>query len=342
MAAIRDEQSLLDLVRAIHERIRARVLAAAGAGTAEALSAVAGHHAGDTIYAVDRLTEDALVEGFAELAREWPCLLVAEGLGTDGRALLPAGTPADRVEIVVIVDPIDGTRGFMYGKRPAWILTGVAPLPPGGRPPTLADIRLAVQTEIPLAKQHLADTVWAVAGAGVAAERWDRISGARQPLALRPSQAPDLAHGFASLAKFFPGTRAELAAIDDALVARLLGPPPPGAALVFDDQYLCSGGQLYELASGHDRFVADLRPLLAPVMRARGDNPALCAHPYDLCTELCAREAGVVVTDPAGRPLAAPLDVDSDVAWVGYANRRLADTVGPALRAELAARGLAA
>ena len=27
---------------------------------------------------------------------------------------------------VIIVDPIDGTRGLMYQKRPAWILTGVA------------------------------------------------------------------------------------------------------------------------------------------------------------------------------------------------------------------------
>ena len=42
----------------------------------------------------------------------------------------------------------------MYQKRPAWILTGVAP---GPGPSTLADIELAVQTEIPLVKQHLCD-----------------------------------------------------------------------------------------------------------------------------------------------------------------------------------------
>ena len=59
--------------------------------------------------------------------------------------------------------------------------------------------------------------------------------------------------------------------------------------------------------AGHDRFVADLRPLFE---RRRPGGAALCCHPYDLCTELIARELGVVVTDEHGRQLAAPLDVD--------------------------------
>ena len=59
--------------------------------------------------------------------------------------------------------------------------------------------------------------------------------------------------------------------------------------------------------AGHDRFVADLRPLFE---RRRAGGAALCCHPYDLCTELIARELGVLVTDEHGRPLAAPLDVD--------------------------------
>jgi hypothetical protein len=110
--------------------------------------------------------------------------------------------------------------------------------------------------------------------------------------------------------------------------------------LVFDDEYLSSGGQLYELCVGHDRWTADLRPLLQPARRAAGRAPIFCAHPYDLACELIAREAGVVVTDPRGGPLAAPLDVTSDVGWVGFANAELARTVGGALAAELRARGL--
>jgi hypothetical protein len=340
---IRDEVALLASLREIHAEIRDEVVAACARSSAADLAAPTGHQAGDVVYAVDRVSEQVLLQRFARLAEEWPCLLIAEGLGQTGRRLLPAGIEESDAEIVVIVDPIDGTRGLMYQKRPAWILTGVAPRPAGGVPATLADIRLAVQTEIPLLKQHLADVAWAVAGEGAAAERVDRLTGVRTPLALRPSGATTLAHGFGGLAKFFAGTRGALADIDDALVDRLMaGAAGDGEALVFDDQYISTGGQLYELMAGHDRFVADVRPLLIPGLRARGARSPLCAHPYDLATELVAREAGVVVTDPSGAPLRAPLDVSTDVAWVGFANPALASAVGDALRVELQARGLLA
>ena len=91
------------------------------------------------------------------------------------------------------------------------------------------------------------------------------------------------------ISRFFPGIRAELAAIDDEVVAAVLGPPQPGKAQLFEDQYISTGGQLYELMAGHDRFVADLRPLFE---RRRAGGAALCCHPYDLCTELIARELG--------------------------------------------------
>jgi hypothetical protein len=59
---------------------------------------------------------------------------------------------------------------------------------------------------------------------------------------------------------------------------------------LLEDQYLSSGGQLYELISGRDRFIADLRPLMEPLLNRRGLMLGICAHPYDLCTELIARE----------------------------------------------------
>jgi hypothetical protein len=224
----------------------------------------------------------------------------------------------------------------MYQKRPGWILTGVAP---GPGPCTLADIELAVQTEIPLVKQHLSDQVWAVRGHGVSALRVNRLTGEERPLELHPSTATTISHGFAMVSRFFPGNRAELAAIDDEIVMEMLGPPQPGRAQAFEDQYICSGGQLYELMAGHDRFVADLRPLFE---RRRPGGAALCCHPYDLCTELIAREIGVTVTDELGRPLAAPLDVASDVCWVGYANSTLKARIEPHLQQALARRGLLA
>jgi hypothetical protein len=338
---IRDEAGLLVCLREIHDEIRDQVVAACARASAAELAAPIGRQAGDVIYAVDRVSEQVLLRRFARLAQEWPCLLIAEGLGETGRRLLPSGIEESAAEIVVIVDPIDGTRGLMYQKRPAWILTGVAPAPAAGVPATLADVRLALQTEIPVLKQNLADVVWAIAGQGAAAERIDRLTGARTPLALRPSGATTLAHGFGGLAKFFAGTRAALADIDDALVERLMGGAAgDGEALVFDDQYISTGGQLYELMAGHDRFVADVRPLLIRSAGTGGAPSPLCAHPYDLATELVAREAGVIVTDPGGAPLRAPLDVSTEVAWIGFANSALARTVGEALRAELKSRGL--
>ena len=330
-AGIRDADRLLGRLREIHAAIRDAVIAGCERGAIDDLSAVVGSEGGDTIFAIDRVSEDLLLRYFGELAREWPMELVAEGLGATGRHTL-AG--ASRPEIVVIVDPIDGTRGLMYQKRPAWILTGVAPY--RGSPASLSDITLAVQTEIPLVKQHLCDVLWAVAGGPSSGERFNRLTGERVPFQPRPSRAGTIEQGFGNLTRFFPGPRGLLAEIDDALAERVLGPLPPGRALTFEDQYISSAGQLYELMAGHDRWSADLRPLVWAQRGSRG----LCCHPYDLATTLIAQAAGVIVTDARGRALDAPLDVDTDVAWIGYANDAIRAQVEPVLQALLAERGL--
>jgi hypothetical protein len=217
-------------------------------------------------------------------------------------------------------------------------LTGVARN--RGEETSLSDIEVAMQTEIPLVKQHLSDVAWAVRGEGAHAERFNRLTGERAPLHLRPSQTPTIAHGYAQVARFFPGAREELAAIDEEIVFGALGPVRPGKAHCFEDQYTSSGGQLYELACGHDRFTADLRPLMEKSMRERGLALGICCHPYDLCTELIAREAGVIVTDVRGEPLRARLAVEPDVGWVGYANAEVRAQIEPLLREALERRGL--
>jgi fructose-1,6-bisphosphatase/inositol monophosphatase family enzyme len=328
---------LLDAIQALHRRIRADVVRASEEAAVSTLSGVAREEEGDTIYAIDSIAEHVLVTeiGRTIATPDAPVLLVAEGL-PGGEVVVPAGADRGSVRWVIIVDPIDGTRGVMYQKRSAWILTGVAA---GPGPCTIADIELAVQTEIPLVKQHLTDELWAVRGQGASAARINRLTGAPTPLHLQPSTAATIAHGFATISRFFPGIRAELAAIDDEVVEAVLGPPKPGKAQLFEDQYISSGGQLYELIAGHDRFVADIRPLFE---RRRPGGAALCCHPYDLCTELIARELGVIVTDETGQPLRAPLDVTTDVGWIGYANAALKALIEPHLRAALVRRGLVA
>jgi hypothetical protein len=338
---IKNYRELLNELRAIHEAIREAVVRACEESAIEQLSAVvAEDDAGDTIFAIDRVSEEILLQHFEKLARRWPCLLVAEGLGATGKKVLPEGNDLSQAEIVIIVDPIDGTRGLMYQKRPAWILTGVAPFREDET--NLTDIELALQTEIPLLKQHLSDVLWAIRGEEVGGERYNRLDGTRQPLKPRPSRAATIAQGYGNISRFFPGTRGELAQVDDELAERILGPVEAGKAQSFEDQYICSGGQFYELLMGHDRWLADLRPVVEPLLQKKGKTLGICCHPYDVCTELIAREAGVIITNEFGKPLATKLEVDTPVAWIGYANPTIQGQVAPVLHALLVERGLTA
>jgi hypothetical protein len=336
---------LLAPLRRLHGIVRDRVIAACEQAAIEDMASVDDDASeGDTIYAIDRVGESALVELFeSEIAAIAPVILIGEGLPAGesalrGQIVLPRGAAESDAVWRIIVDPIDGTRELMYQKRSGWILTGVAPNL--GDETGLQDIALALQTEIPTLKQNLCDSLWALRGEGAQAERFDRLTGERRPLHLRPSRARNIRHGFASVSRFFPGARDELAAIDEEIARGALGEVVPGKAHCFEDQYLSSGGQLYELMAGHDRFIADLRPLMEPLLNRRGLALGICSHPYDLCTEMIAREMGVIVTDARGNALRAPLDLETNIAWAGYANARIRDEIEPLLKQALARRGL--
>jgi fructose-1,6-bisphosphatase/inositol monophosphatase family enzyme len=287
------------LLCALGDHVRTRVLGARGMD----MSVVTGETAADTLYAVDRVADDELLGWFEQ---HWPeVVVVSEGLD-DAVAIGGAA------EWTVIVDTIDGTRGLMYDKRAAWCLA--AAVPHGG---TLARALAASMTELPTVKQAATDQLSGCRGGGLVAERLLLADGTRMSLSPHPSTASDLEHSFSGVAKFFLPGKPELASLESELFRRL------GCRHVFDDEYLSTGGQLYELITGRDRFVADLRPLVAPGAHA--------CHPYDVCTSMLLEQAGGVVTDPWGGPLDAPLDTVTPVAWVGYANEALAGWIGPVL-----------
>jgi len=287
------------LLCALGDHVRALVIGARGMD----MAVIEGATAADTIYAIDKVADDALLQWFEQ---HWPDVeVVSEGLDD---AVVIGPDP----QWTVIVDTIDGTRGLMYDKRSAWSLAAAAPR--GG---TLRDITAAVMTELPTVKQGASDQLSGIRGGGVIAERLDLHRRARTPFTVRPSSATDLEHGWSVVAKFFVPGKVALAELEAELFHRL------GAREVFDDEYVSSGGQLHELITGRDRFVAELRPLVVP--------DALACHPYDVCTAMLLEEAGGVVTDPWGDPLDAPLDTTSAVAWVGYANAALASRIGPVL-----------
>jgi fructose-1,6-bisphosphatase/inositol monophosphatase family enzyme len=325
---IRDVHKLLARIRAIQDEMRDQVVMACEQITMEQLSKVVTEQAGDTIFAIDKISEDVLLSHFEQLGREWSFMLIAEGMGEDGILAFPSNTDPTDAELCIIVDPIDGSRGLMYQKRPAWILTGVATNQ--GSATRLSDVELAVQTEIPLIKQHLCDSLWAIAGQGVGGERFNRFTNERYPLLPQPSQASTIAQGFGCIARFFSGGQAELAAIGDEVIERILEPIQSGKALIFEDQYISTGGQLYELMMGHDRWIADFRSLVTHLQKS-----GLCCHPYDLCTALIAQEAGVIVTNEYGQQLSSPLDVTTNLAWMGYANAAIYQQVAPILFAVL-------
>ncbi len=319
----------------LQDRIRDGVIAAREQLTLDELTSVAAETSADTIYGIDKVTEAAIVGWFD---KHWPAgqpvEVVMEGLEDDETLTFPRKIPVAETRWKVILDPIDGTRGLMYDKRAAWSLAALAPQ--RGSETNLGDIALAAMTELPTTKQQRADQLSAIRGRGaqsVVAESVGVHSGRRMPFRPRPSSATDFRHGFASLAKFFPQGKSLIAQIEEELWSELHGAEPQASPLVFDDQYISTGGQLYELAVGHDRMLGDIRPL---VYRKLGLDVSLTCHPYDICTAIILEELGGVVETPAGDALDAPLDTTSPVAWMGYANPTLAALVRPALQRLLA------
>jgi fructose-1,6-bisphosphatase/inositol monophosphatase family enzyme len=315
---------LIDFQRAVRDQVVASRRSSVDMSTATRATAA------DTIYAIDTVVEPMLEELCREWSRTTPLVLIAEGIesegGVEGVKVFPDGAREHDAKIRLLVDPIDGTRGIMYDKRPAWALAGVAPNKgPGTR---LRDIEVAVMTELPTSKMGFADMLYAMKGRGAIGQRIDLTNCDASPLAVSPSAATTIDHGFASVSNFFPGTKVLASEVMEHLVRALVGPVDVTRATVFEDQYISTGGQFYELIVGHDRFNADLRPVF---YRAQGMREGMCCHPYDCAALLIAEEAGVAITDAEGKPLDAPLDVTSGVSWIGYANELLRRRIEPVL-----------
>jgi len=325
-------ERLRALLCELEDEIQRDVLRARDASTPEDLSRVVDVTEADSIYHLDHLSEATVLDWFRERwPSELPVELVMEGLERRGRVVFPEGVAPEDTLAKCIVDPVDGTRELMYDKRSAWVLAGVAPQ--RGRETRLSDLVAAAMTELPPTKQRRADQLSAIRGlgrAGLVARRCDLDSGETSSLSPNPSRATDLTHGFAAFARFLPEGKGLLAQFEEALWERLYGRSP--APEIFEDQYISTGGQFYELLVGHDRMTGDLRPL---ALAALGRDSSLVCHPYDACTGLILEEGGCRLTDPRGAPLDAPLDCVSPVAWVGFANAELEAHVRPALDALL-------
>jgi len=310
--------------------VRDHVLQELRRQSSESLSAIAFETAADTIYVIDRSVETLLLPALVEhLQPAISFALICEGVNDEQPLAFPEGTPIDECRARLIVDPIDGTRPIMYNKRSAWWLAGFGPNK--GDETTLGDIDVAVQVEIPTTRAALADTLWAIRGRGAKGETTNLITGERLSFQLQPSRATTISGGFASIFHPFPGGKEVFAAIEEELARELIGGLETSKTALFDDQYLSTGGQLYELMTGRDRMLVDARGLLYERFKREGKPVGHACHPYDLCTVLIAEEAGVLITDERGHPLDAPLDTTTDVSWIGYANEAIRREVEPVL-----------
>jgi hypothetical protein len=333
---IPDPQSVVDRLLAFQRTVRDLIIRSR---TTAGLHEVTRTSSADTIYGIDAAVDPVLEAFCEEWGRSTPLVLIAEGLedGTGKEAdsrVFPHGTREQDAVIRVIVDPIDGTRGIMYDKRAAWALAGVAPNK--GSATRLSDIEVAAMTELPTSKMGYADVLWAIKGRGAHGRREDLRTGTGEPITLRPSNAAGIDHGFASVSNFFPGTKTLASETMEHLVRHLIGAADVTKATVFDDQYISTGGQFYELIAGHDRFNADLRPLFYRIQR---QPQGLCCHPYDCASMLVATEAGAILTDGLGGPLDGPLDTTTGLSWAGYANTALRSRIEPLLTEFLRSRG---
>src|SRR5437762_10912851 len=211
-------ERLIELQRAVRDVV---IRSHGGGGGHEVTRSTAA----DTIYAIDADVEPIIEDFCREWSKTTPLVLVAEGIeeneqGVEGVKIFPEGSSEDDAQIRLIIDPIDGTRGIMYDKRPAWSLAGVAP----NRGPLtrLRDAEVAVMTELPTSKMGSADVLWAVKGRGANGRRVGLATAEVTPLALRPSAAGRIDHGFATVSDFFPGTKLVAAELMEYLAAELL------------------------------------------------------------------------------------------------------------------------
>ena len=271
MSARTSQDSTRDLLIELARGLRAHVQPLLGSHTHRAhVQAGAG---GDVTFAIDEEAE-AWVEEF--LAERAP----AVAFYSEDRGLI---TPAGDPELVLVIDPIDGTRPAMAGLECCCVSVAAAPL--DGGEPTMSDVTAACVAEIKTDGLFVAER-----GRGLAAN-------------LSPNT--EIAKMFWTL-----GFRGRPAVPLIRVLAELIDTSSVGGA-VFDlgsatfDLTRILTGQLDSYVDVGSRMIEEV-PALREQFTAVGGGAVLNNSPYDLAAAvLCLEEAGAVVTDAYGEPLAA-------------------------------------
>lgn len=257
--------------------LRAVVLPSIGSRAARDHAGVAV--GGDVTFGIDEEAERYLAGHMRERLPGWA--FYSEDGGLQG---------ASDPEVVLIVDPIDGTRPAAAGFEAACV--SVAAVPRGGDP-TMGDVIAGVVQEIKSGDLFVAEK-----GAGFFTRR---ATGGELPFS--PTPRVDLESLFWTL-----GFRGRPAVVLAGVLAELIDTSSVGGA-VFD-----IGSATYSVTrilTGQLDAYVDIGPAIIaahPALEAEfrrvGRGHVLCNSPYDLAAvHLLCREAGIPIGDADGAPL---------------------------------------
>jgi myo-inositol-1(or 4)-monophosphatase len=209
---------------------------------------------------------------------------------------------------VLVVDPIDGTRPAMAGLESCCVSVAAAPLRDDV---TMGDVEVGCVVEIPSGTVFLAE----------------RGQGLRRgpPIRLSANDCLDKmcwTYGFRGRP-----ARATVEVIGDLIDASSVGGGTFELGSAAFDMTRVVTGQLDCYVEAGPRLVAEV-PGMEAEFRRVGGGAVLNNSPYDLAAAaLCLEEAGAVVTDASGRPLAGrPLlgsGADFQMSIVACANETL-------------------
>jgi myo-inositol-1(or 4)-monophosphatase len=312
-----------ELVTELALGLRQHVLPHLGAHAARAH--VRAGVGGDVTFAIDTEAEDYVERFLANRAPSVAYYSEDRGLVLPGTSSPPHPDDllADRPPYVLIVDPVDGTRPALAGFEASCVSVAAAPL--GGGEPTMADVEVGVVVEIKSGALFAAER-----GRGVEIRLPDGSDGE-----LTLSETNELERMFWTL-----GFRGRPALPLITVLEELIDISSVGGA-VFDLGSATYGltrlltGQLDAYLDVGSRIIDEV-----PALRGRfeeiGGGAVLNNSPYDLAAAvLCAAEAGVVVTDARGAPLAdRPLlgsGHEFQMSCVAAANTRLHSLILEAL-----------
>ena len=166
----------------VFEGLRKELLRTMKSARSGKMSELVSEEPDDSIYGLDIVAKDVLLPLLTEhISALGGAALVAEGIVE--RVIKPQSRR--KPEYRLLIDPVDGTRCLMYGKRSAWALAALAP--DKGAKTRLSDAVAAVMVELPTPRAALADSLWAVKGKGVWGESVDLRTGRRISFKPRPS-----------------------------------------------------------------------------------------------------------------------------------------------------------